>query len=305
MGWQRLNTAFDHAQRLFREPYADVVVRSAGRTDVGSVRRQNEDAFVIADLTTGRHALDVGGGRFQVGPNGVLLAVSDGMGGAAAGEVASALVVESLLYNLDRKCKEEEAIQTLKCAVENANQEVWDAAQTQSRAGMGATLVATVVRQGVAYVASVGDSRLYLIRGGRIRQLTKDHSYVQMLVDAGVLSDEEAATSPYRNIILQAMGTKPEVTVALSRLELRRGDRFLLCTDGLSEKVSEREMLDVVERSSGLDAACWKLVDLANERGGDDNITVIVADVSGEELPKPAREGRDDELEIIQEFAPK
>jgi PPM family protein phosphatase len=280
-----------------------MTVRSAGRTDVGSVRRQNEDAFIIADLSTGRSALEPSGARFSIGPGGVILAVSDGMGGAAAGEIASALVVDSLLYHLENTCKDDDDARALQCAVEYANREVWDAAQTKGRAGMGATLVAVMVGRGIAHIASVGDSRAYLIRGNRIRQLTKDHSYVQMLVDAQVLSPDEAATSPYRNIILQAMGTKPDVTVAMSRLELRRGDRFLLCSDGLSEKVAESEMLEIVEKCATHSTACTRLVELANNRGGDDNITAIVADVSGEELPKATREERDVAFEVLQEFA--
>jgi serine/threonine protein phosphatase PrpC len=260
---------------------------------------------MIADLTTGRHVLGPAGSYLPVGQDGVLFAVSDGMGGAAAGDVASALVVESLLYNLEHRCEGPDFIQSLKCAVDQANLQVWDAAQTHGRAGMGATLVAVLIRQGTAYLASVGDSRIYLVRAGQIRQLTKDHSYVQMLVDAGVFSSEDAAASPYRNIILQAMGTKPEVVSGLSRLELRRGDRFLLCSDGLTEKVTGRELLDIVENSPSSSAACSRLVTLANERGGEDNITVIVAEVAGDELPKTGRDDRSGNLEIIQEFAPK
>jgi PPM family protein phosphatase len=303
MAWHRLNTAIDQAQRLFREPYDGMVVRTAGRTDVGSVRKQNEDAFIIADLSTGRMGLDASGARFPVGQSGVILAVSDGMGGAAAGEIASALVVDSLLYHLEGTCKDDDPARSLECAVEFANREVWDAAQTKGRAGMGATLVAVMIGRGIAHIASVGDSRAYLVRAGRIRQLTKDHSYVQMLVDAQVLSADEAATSPYRNIILQAMGTKPEVTVAMSRLELRRGDRFLLCSDGLSEKVLENEMVEIVERSASYATACARLVELANERGGDDNITAIIADVSGEELPRAHRDERDLAFQVLREFA--
>jgi serine/threonine protein phosphatase PrpC len=263
--WQRLSTAFEHAHGLIREPRGRIVARAAGRTDVGRVRKQNEDAFVIADLSTGNQVIDLTGGRFSIGDRGVLLAVSDGMGGAAAGEIASALVVESLQQHMDRECRVEELLPALECAVEHANRDVWHASQSVGRHGMGATLVAVLLHKTFALVASVGDSRVYLIRGGRIRQITKDHSYVQMLVDAGVYSSEEAASSPYRNIILQAMGTKPDVTVGLRRLDLRRGDRFLLCSDGLSDKV-------------------------------------IVADAVGEDLLRPSRDDVVGGCEIIQDF---
>ena len=217
----------------------------------------------------------------------MLLAVSDGMGGADAGEVASALVVESLrqaMIEAEGKLDWDEAT---KQAVERANREVWSAARAPGRKGMGATVTAVCVKGATAHIAEVGDSRAYLLRGGRVRQVTRDQSFVQYLVDAGALKPEEAANYPMKNVVLQAMGQKPDVQVALGRLELRRGDKLLLCSDGLSGKVTAEEMLAKIQQAPSLEAACHALVDLANERGGDDNITVVLARLDGEGLSVP------------------
>jgi PPM family protein phosphatase len=278
------------------------IIYAVGRTDRGRVRPANEDAFVIADLSA---ASEPRGPRFEVGERGVLLAVSDGMGGAEAGEVASALVVESLRGHLDDRCYECDVLESVRCAVEMANREVVAAAREPGRAGMGATLVAVVVHGALAHIASVGDSRVYLIRNGAIHRLTKDQSYVEALVAAGAMTREQAEQSPYRNVILQAIGQRPEITADLGRIEMRRGDVFLLCSDGLSGKLSDGEMLAVVAAGPDHERACARLVELANERGGEDNITVILAEVAGLELRKPApAESVAEALETVQEFDP-
>jgi serine/threonine protein phosphatase PrpC len=284
-------------------PGVAVMVYAVGVTDAGRVRPANEDAFVIADMSVGMSAVALRGPRFNVGSRGILLAVSDGMGGAEAGEVASALALESLREHLDDTCRESDIMQSVKCAVEAANRDVVVAAREPSQARMGATLVAVVVHRALAHIASVGDSRVYLIRGGEIRQLTKDQSYVEVLIGAGVITREQAQTSPYRNVILQAMGRRDAVTVALVRLALRRGDVLLLCSDGLSNKVADEEMLRIVNESVSHEQACARLVGLANERGGEDNITVILAEVAGLELANPkSSEAVSGTIEIVQEF---
>jgi serine/threonine protein phosphatase PrpC len=146
---------------------------------------------------------------------------------------------------------------------------------------MGATLVAVVVHRALAHIACVGDSRVYLIRENAIHQLTKDQSYVEVLIEAGVISREQAMTSPYRNVILQAMGKAESVRVALVRVAMRRGDVFLLCSDGLSNKVTDEEMRELVALGPSLETVCSRLIALANERGGEDNITVALAEVAG------------------------
>jgi serine/threonine protein phosphatase PrpC len=285
--------------------FKQVTVRAFGRTDKGMVRANNEDAFIIADLSTEQYGVGPTEATCAVGPRGVLLGVSDGMGGAAAGEIASALVVESVRDHLGEDCKVSEILAAIKCAVEQANKDVWEAAQESGKRGMGATLVAVLVHRALAHVASVGDSRAYIIRNGRIRQVTKDQSYVQVLVNAGLISREEAERSQYRNIILQAMGQHPEVTVGLGYLAMRRGDLFLLCSDGLSEKVTAEEMVRVVEEAPGYEVACERFIELANARGGEDNITVVIGEVRGDTLPPPdPSESVTETLRAVQEFNP-
>ncbi len=274
-----------------------------GQTDTGLVRPSNEDAFVIADLTGGSLLSESRIARFEVGQQGVLLAVSDGMGGHAAGEVASALVVESLERSM-AKHPEEARDALLEKAVLQANRDVWEAAHYPGREHMGATLTAMFIHGGVAYIAEVGDSRAYLVRSGNVLPCTRDQSYAQLLVDAGAISSQDAKTSGINNFILQAMGLKPDVVVALGCLELRDRDAFILCSDGLSNKATVEELRDLVLTSPHLDVACVRMIDLANKRGGEDNITVIVAGVDGD-LPQPiATERLSQTLHVLKDFKP-
>jgi serine/threonine protein phosphatase PrpC len=275
-----------------------------GQTDVGLVRPINEDAFVIADVTGGSVLQEQRIARFEVGERGVLMAVSDGLGGHAAGEVASALVIESMRRSMEqRKAAGDEPPDSLmKRATERANREVWEAAHLPGRKNMAATLTAVYIRGATAHIAEVGDSRAYLLRGGVIEQVTRDQSYVQLLVDRGGLTSEEARRSPLSNVILQAMGLAPDVTVALGRLDLRLRDCFILCSDGLSNKVRPEELRAIVLGSRRLDEACVRMVGLAKKRGGEDNITVIVAGVSGDLPPLVAGESISDTLEVLQEY---
>jgi serine/threonine protein phosphatase PrpC len=269
----------------------------------GRVRDHNEDAFVVADLTGGSLLQgEEGRARFEVGTRGVLLAVSDGMGGLAAGEVASALVVDSLLRTMGQSRASQPPDGVLALAAESANRDVWDAGRRRHRK-MGATLTALFFQGPTAHVAEVGDSRAYLLRGGILQQVTRDQSYVQLLVDTGTLTPEEAKRSQIRNVILQAMGTQPDVSLAMGRIELRRRDCFILCSDGLSNKVSGEEIRETVLRSVDLPAACQRLVEMANRRGGEDNITVIVAGVGGDDLPVQKREETiADTIAVLREF---
>lgn len=153
---------------------------------------------------------------------------------------------------------------------------------------MGATLTAALIHGLHAYVAEVGDSRAYLLRGGALEQVTRDQSYVQFLVDQEGFSREQARKSNLRNVVLQAIGQGPQVRPALQRLALRRGDRLLLCSDGLSNKLNEDEMREILRGTPDLDAACARLIDAANEHGGDDNITVILSAFDGPDWPEAA-----------------
>lgn len=279
-------------------------VSVAAVTDIGRERAKNEDSFVVADLTGGSLLPDHGHARLDVGERGVLLAVSDGMGGARAGEVASALVVETLTQELEDAPLETPRDVMLTTAVRRAH-EVVRAQGERDHARMGATLTAVFVRAGRAYIAEVGDSRAYLVRGGRIAQITHDQSVVQLLVDSGIMRAEDASHSPMRNVILQAMGHQPELKVAVGRVDLRDRDCLLLCSDGLTSHVSDEEIKAVILDAKRPEAAAEALVALANERGGRDNITVIVAGVGGGLAPPAANEWPDRAVEVITPYESK
>jgi PPM family protein phosphatase len=274
------------------------------QTDVGLVRKSNEDAFVVADLTGGSLLQEQRSARFEVGRRGVLLAVSDGMGGHKAGEVASALVVESLHRAMAGHHGDEPSDALLEKATVQASREVWQAAHYPGRENMGATLTALFIHGKTAYIAEVGDSRAYLLRGGQIAQVTRDQSYVQFLIDSGAMTLGQAKGSGLSNVILQAMGSKPEVSVALGKLDLRQRDCLLLCSDGLSNPLGPEEIRQIVLTSSRLDVACARLIEAAKQRGGDDNITAIVAGVSGDVPRAVSGESIAETFFVIQEFQP-
>lgn len=280
----------------------EVWLTVAARTDVGRRRGNNEDAFTVSDLSAAQRPEQTENGpRWPISEKGMLLAVSDGMGGHRAGEVASLVAIDSLRGTLrDAPGKPSEAL--LESAVVQANADVLDAAWGKNR-GMGATLTAVLLTPKEAFIAEVGDSRAYLLRGGKLRQLTRDQSFVQMLVDGGVLSPDQAKDSPQRNIVLQAIGRQQKLRVALGRLQLRRADKLLLCSDGITDAITEAELAQVLAASPP-DAAANLLIDLANERGGADNITCVVAELDGAGL---ARRGPAETLtgtfEVLQEFA--
>ena len=212
---------------------------SCARTDVGRAREKNEDAFVLVDLAAPNASIACEGERVDIGTRRMLLALSDGMGGHSAGEVASSLALTTLVRELATTLPPDNTDlgHHLDAAVQAANTAVRVAAEARERRGMGATLTAVLIADGVAWIAEVGDSRAYLLRSGKLCQLTRDQSFVQMLVDTGAMTEEEARHSSRRNVILQAIGTDTSLHVALGRLDLRRGDRLLLCSDGLSNEV--------------------------------------------------------------------
>jgi serine/threonine protein phosphatase PrpC len=258
------------------------------RTDTGIQRAGNEDAFLVADLTTGNLGLGAKMSTHRIGERGSLMVVSDGMGGAAAGEIASSMAVKIIREALT-KPRSEDICAQLRHATETANERIWEyAKENRKLTGMGATLTAVLIHETSAYIAQVGDSRAYLIRGDQGKQLTKDQSLVQMLLDSGAIKPEEAS-SVAQNVIMQALGTSPTVDVAITSVELCRDDLLLVCTDGLSNKVAPEEMRDALRHSESLNAACRRLVELANERGGEDNITVIAARFDGDALHSAAQ----------------
>ena len=275
----------------------------SGLTDVGRARETNEDAFEIADLQTGASIDVMRIARYiDVGDHGVLLALSDGMGGHQAGEVASALVLESLRRALQTDPGQRPVKDKLEDAVLRANRAVKNAALEAKHHGMAATLTAILVHGVEAYITEVGDSRAYLLREGRLRQITRDQSLVQLMVDSGTLTPEEARKSPSKNVILQAVGLKSELRVAIARLALRNKDRLMLCSDGVTNLVSDDELRQILIDSDPR-MACETMIALANERGGDDNETAIVADLSGEALAHPDEfESVTSTYEVLQAF---
>ena len=241
-------------------------------------------------------AIPEGLGRFEVGPKGVVLVVSDGMGGALAGDVASRMAVDTVREMLTGGDDgdgdgdpEAPLVECLRNATDYANFAIHRRSQEDPHcSGMGATLTAAAVTPDGVGLLQVGDSRGYVIRGGHIKLATKDQSLVQQLVDVGQISEQEAETHMFRNVILQALGAQAELQPVTGRVRVYRGDVLLLCSDGLSGKLRGEDMLRIVQESEGdLKRACEALVDEANERGGEDNITVVLARLEGDDLPAP------------------
>jgi serine/threonine protein phosphatase PrpC len=253
-----------------------VLATAACHTDKGRVRTINEDASLILDLED--CAVVDRLTNFSLDQGGAVLAVADGMGGAQAGEIASQISIEQLIRRFTAPAPELEGQARLSEAIRSANRAVRHAAREDSkRAGMGSTITAVFMIGDRCHIGQVGDSRAYMIQGDTMRQLTKDQSLVQLLVDSGQLSEEEATHSPRRNVILQALGAQDDVTPEMSELTLENNDMILLCTDYVMQKVTKSEVLEVVRNCASLADACLKLVSLANERGGEDNITVLIA----------------------------
>lgn len=278
-----------------------------GATDPGRQREDNQDTFLAADLSVpGRDGgfrlssldgfpADGDAGSFDLGRKGSLLLVADGMGGAAGGSIASGMAATCVYEMLSDGWASgpgagAEAFRThLVEAAEQANTRVhqWSLQYDQYR-GMGSTLTLAGVLDDAVHLAHVGDSRAYLVRDGETRQLTQDQTVVQQLVDSGALDEAEAKRSPQRHVLLQALGPEPGVRVATSSQRLRHGDVLLLCSDGLSGVLDAVDIARTVGDGTDLRAACERLVSLANERGGPDNITVVLARVErGDEAASP------------------
>lgn len=265
-----------------------------GKTDLGRTRDHNEDTFLVADLSRRVSSLRPDVREHEVGPRGSLFMVADGMGGAAAGEVASRMAADAIFSHLANVWPDDTDISAprfayrMREAVELANTRIHGYAQEHPEVrGMGTTATVAGIFGTELYLAQVGDSRAYLIRNGQITQITKDQSLMQRLVEAGEITEEEAEQSERRNIILQALGPDPRVKVDLTRQSLRRGDLLVLCSDGLSGPVKKEEIAEIAGTTPELKELCARLIDLANERGGPDNITAIAARFDGGGLSPP------------------
>jgi protein phosphatase len=268
-----------------------ILVNVFGKTDVGRTREHNEDSFVVADLSTGNATLQPEVRQHVAGPRGSLFMVADGMGGAAAGEIASAMATEEVLKEMQRMWVEgvdrspTAFARALKSAAKAANTRInsYAVAHPENR-GMGTTATIAGLLHDTIFVAQIGDSRGYIVRDGVGIQITKDQSLMQKLVEAGELTEEEAEHSERRNIILQALGPEASIKVDLTHQPLRRGDTLVLCSDGLSTQINRDTIAKIVSGEKDLTQACKKLIDAANAAGGPDNITVIVARFEGEGL---------------------
>lgn len=272
------------------EGRGEVRVQLFARTDVGQVREHNEDNFLVADLTRRSRGLLEANRATAIGQQGAVFAVCDGMGGAAAGEIASQLAVDIIYERLveglgERGVTRDELARRLVRAVEAAGLRIFHEAKAdRSRRGMGTTVTAAALVDDYLFFAQVGDSRGYLLRNDTLVQLTRDQSLVNQLIEAGQLTEEEAETFEHNNIILQALGTSDTVQVDLTFAELRRGDLLLLCSDGLSGMVRFDEIREVLRSGAEPLDICKALTERANQSGGHDNITVIVVQFDGEGL---------------------
>jgi protein phosphatase len=292
-----------------------MIVELHAKSDVGRVRRGNEDNFLVLELSKQQTWTGTDGtaapselGSFELGHKGLVLVVSDGMGGALAGDVASRMAVDSVRDTIlgnhsGVECDPETTlVECLKSATVDANRAIHHKSLEDSRcAGMGATFTGAAVHGDALDLVQVGDSRGYIIRKDQIRLATKDQSLVQQLVDVGQISEAEAETHMFRNVILQALGAQGDVIPVTGRIRLRRGDLLLLCSDGLSGKLRSEDIQNIVASNPDLAQACDELIAEANNRGGEDNITVILARFTGDELQEPATDRITVELPALAE----
>jgi protein phosphatase len=285
-----------------------LIVETHATSHIGRVRKGNEDNYLLLNLAEAKawtssqdpEEFVIESQRFEVEDEGIVLAVSDGMGGALAGEIASKMAVEtvskSFLDDDPDKTIAPDAIPVslvgrLYEATLYANYLIHQKGREPEFSGMGATFTGVGVSRDAVDLIQIGDSRAYLIRNANIYQITKDQSLVQQLIDANQISPEEAEHHALKNVILQALGAQPEIFPVSARLMPQRNDILLLCSDGLSNKVGGIEMQKIVlEYSDSLEMAAAELVKVANENGGEDNITVVLAKITGSELPEPTED---------------
>ncbi|MFO0592212.1 MAG: Stp1/IreP family PP2C-type Ser/Thr phosphatase [Polyangiaceae bacterium] len=275
----------------------EIRVRLFGRTDVGQVREHNEDNFLVADLTRGTRGLMEADRTSILGDRGAVLGVCDGMGGAAAGEVASQLAVDIIHQKMsqgDPPENHDDLAARLVRSIEAAGLRIFTEAKLdRTRRGMGTTSTISALMDRHLFIGQVGDSRAYILRGERLVQVTRDQSLVTQLIEAGQLTEEEAETFEHNNIILQALGTSDTVQVDLTHVDLRRGDTLMLCSDGLSGMIRNDEIREILRNVEDPLESCKVLTDRANQAGGHDNITVVVAKFEGEGLDEPTQEDID------------
>ena len=286
---------------MYRASGAPPWVSAAARTDVGACRVHNEDAFLISDLTRElSHGPDAARIKCDA-PHALAFGVYDGCGGRSSGETASRLAALVIHVWLSRPAPTTapELERRLVDVVRAAGHAVFeDARQNPDRRGNGTTATVAALCDDRLLVAQVGDSRGYLLRGGRLALITRDQTLVEALVEAGQLSPEEAATFEHASVMLQALGTNDRVQVGLTAVALCRGDTLLLCTDGLWREVGDAAIAAALRAQGDPDAAGAALIDAASRAGGHDNATVVVATFAGDDFPPPPLDGRVDVAEL-------
>ncbi len=273
-----------------------IEVRLFGRTDVGQVREHNEDNFLIADLDKSVRIAGEGEQILKVGAGGLVLAVCDGMGGAAAGEVASQLATDVVYERMQgaagHQVRDRLAVDLIR-ALEDAGMRILaEANKNRACRGMGTTATVAALVDDHLLLGQVGDSRAYVLRGDRLVQVTRDQSLVNQLIEAGQLSEEDAENFEHSNILLQALGTADTVQVDLTYVQLRRGDVLMMCSDGLSGMLRDAEIRETLLEVESPQEACRVLIADANRAGGHDNITVITAVFDGEALSEATESDR-------------
>jgi len=278
----------------------DGTLEITGRTDVGLIREHNEDSFLFGDLVSGKRIRENDSPRLKVEAVPSVMMVADGVGGAASGEVASSMATD-IAYTYLRERWQRGGLKgtvivadALQQALFAANKAIHArAVEQRTHHGMGTTATLALTVNGMIYFAQVGDSRAYIIREGAAKQMTKDQSLVQRMVDAGKMTQEQAEKSEHRNIILQALGPEEAVVPELTRDRLIDGDIVLLCSDGLSNQVTAAEIVQTASEIPDIDAMAHALVQRALDTGAPDNVTVVAArfttDKTNSEKPtKPA-----------------
>ena len=263
-----------------------------GMSDMGRVRKNNEDNFVICNLTTGEVGMSPSLCAHDPGPLGSLFMVADGMGGEASGEVASQLAAATVPKRLHDNLKtlgtvsEANFVILLREAIEYANQIIFQKALANPvYRGMGTTTTASALFGQYLFVGQVGDSRCYLIRNRQITQLTRDQTFLNYLKDIGAELPADPEKDSRKSILTQAVGSSETLDVKVTYIRTNQGDRILICSDGLYNMVPDADLLEIASRGDDLSGNCKALIEKANANGGTDNITVILADFSGQGLP--------------------
>jgi PPM family protein phosphatase len=267
-------------------------ITAVGMSDMGRVRKNNEDNLVVCDLTSGELRLNPPLKDHSVGPHGTLLMVADGMGGEASGEVASQICVTTVPKRLYDNLKtvgtisEANFVLLLREAIEFANQVIYQKAQTGSaHKGMGTTTTAVALFGPYLFVAQVGDSRAYLVRNKKMVQLTRDQTFLNYLEDIGAEMPADPEKDSRKSILTQAVGSSESIDVKVTYTRAREDDKLLLCSDGLYNMVDKESLATIANAGDTLAGKCKALIAKANEQGGTDNITVIMAELKGPGLP--------------------